>query len=102
MASAGKHQGQISRSSLQRRGRDPSGLHARLERVVMGGDCGADPDAQASSSNAIALHDTPPMQRPDVIALFGPTGIGKTAVAIALAGELRGLGENPVAVSDDV
>jgi tRNA dimethylallyltransferase len=36
-----------------------------------------------------------------VISLFGPTGIGKTAVAIALAQRLRGLGEQPVAVSAD-
>ena len=41
------------------------------------------------------------MPRPRVIALFGPTGIGKTAVAIALAGRLRSLGEDPVAVSAD-
>ncbi len=37
----------------------------------------------------------------DVIALFGPTGIGKTAVAIALGSRLRALGERPVAVSAD-
>ena len=36
-----------------------------------------------------------------MIALFGPTGVGKTAVAIALAGRLRALGEQPVAVSAD-
>jgi tRNA dimethylallyltransferase len=36
-----------------------------------------------------------------VIALFGPTGVGKTAVAIALAQKLRGRGEDPVAVSAD-
>ena len=36
-----------------------------------------------------------------VIALFGPTGIGKTAVAIALAERLRGQGEDPVAISAD-
>jgi tRNA dimethylallyltransferase len=36
-----------------------------------------------------------------VIALFGPTGIGKTAVATALAERLRGQGENPVAISAD-
>jgi tRNA dimethylallyltransferase len=36
-----------------------------------------------------------------IIALFGPTGVGKTAVAIALATELRGRGEDPVAVSAD-
>jgi tRNA dimethylallyltransferase len=36
-----------------------------------------------------------------VIALFGPTGVGKTAVAIALADRLRDRGERPVAVSAD-
>jgi tRNA dimethylallyltransferase len=36
-----------------------------------------------------------------VIALFGPTGVGKTAVAVALAGLLRARGEDPVAVSAD-
>ena len=36
-----------------------------------------------------------------VIALFGPTGIGKTALAIALAERLRERGEDPVAVSAD-
>jgi tRNA dimethylallyltransferase len=35
------------------------------------------------------------------IAIFGPTGVGKTAVAIALGDELRGRGEDPVAVSAD-
>lgn len=39
--------------------------------------------------------------RADVIALFGPTGVGKTAVALALAERLRELGEDPVAVSAD-
>jgi tRNA dimethylallyltransferase len=38
---------------------------------------------------------------PEVIALFGPTGVGKTAVAIALADRLRARGEHPVAVSAD-
>lgn len=36
-----------------------------------------------------------------VIALFGPTGVGKTAVAVALADRLRERGENPLAVSAD-
>jgi tRNA dimethylallyltransferase len=36
-----------------------------------------------------------------VLALFGPTGVGKTDVAIALADRLRALGERPVAVSAD-
>ena len=37
----------------------------------------------------------------DVIALFGPTGVGKTAVAIALAERLRAGGQDPVAISAD-
>ena len=36
-----------------------------------------------------------------VVAVFGPTGVGKTAVAIALADRLRAEGEEPVAVSAD-
>jgi tRNA dimethylallyltransferase len=37
----------------------------------------------------------------EIIALFGPTGVGKTAVAVALAKLLRGQREDPVAVSAD-
>jgi tRNA dimethylallyltransferase len=36
-----------------------------------------------------------------VIAIFGPTGVGKTAVAVALAERLRERGEDPIAVSAD-
>ncbi|MEX2447667.1 MAG: isopentenyl transferase family protein [Solirubrobacterales bacterium] len=36
-----------------------------------------------------------------VIGIFGPTGVGKTGVAIALAEELRKRGEDPVAISCD-
>jgi tRNA dimethylallyltransferase len=36
-----------------------------------------------------------------MIALFGPTGVGKTAVAIALAERLRDRGDSPVAISAD-
>src|SRR3954454_6308437 len=36
-----------------------------------------------------------------VVAVFGPTGVGKTAVAIELAERLRAEGEDPVAVSAD-
>jgi tRNA dimethylallyltransferase len=36
-----------------------------------------------------------------ILALFGPTAIGKTAVAIAAAELLRGRGEDPVAISCD-
>ncbi len=41
------------------------------------------------------------MARAEVIALFGPTGVGKTGVAVALADRLRELDERPVAVSAD-
>lgn len=37
----------------------------------------------------------------DVIAIFGPTGVGKTGVAIELGELLRGRGEDPVAISCD-
>jgi tRNA dimethylallyltransferase len=37
----------------------------------------------------------------EVIAVFGPTGVGKTAVSLALGERLRALGERPVAVSAD-
>jgi tRNA dimethylallyltransferase len=36
-----------------------------------------------------------------VVGIFGPTGVGKTGVAIALAEELRARGEDPVAISCD-
>jgi tRNA dimethylallyltransferase len=36
-----------------------------------------------------------------VIAIFGPTGVGKTAAAIELAERLRARGEDPVAISAD-
>jgi tRNA dimethylallyltransferase len=41
------------------------------------------------------------MGAPDVIALFGPTGVGKTDVALALADLVRDRGLHPVAVSAD-
>ena len=41
------------------------------------------------------------MPQAAVIALFGPTGVGKTAVALALADRLRDRGEYPLAISAD-
>jgi tRNA dimethylallyltransferase len=37
----------------------------------------------------------------DVVAIFGPTGVGKTGVAIELAELLRARGEDPVAINCD-
>lgn len=37
----------------------------------------------------------------NVIGIFGPTGVGKTGVAVALGEELRKAGEDPVAISCD-
>jgi len=37
----------------------------------------------------------------NVVAIFGPTGVGKTGAAIALAEELRERGESPVAINCD-
>jgi tRNA dimethylallyltransferase len=63
-------------------------------------------DAGGLASHAHDPGDTAAVdgERPmigEVIALFGPTAIGKTAVAIELAGLLRARGEDPVAVSAD-
>ena len=41
------------------------------------------------------------MSAPLIVALFGPTGVGKTAVALELADLLRARGEDPVAVNCD-
>jgi tRNA dimethylallyltransferase len=45
--------------------------------------------------------DAPASRSYALIALFGPTGVGKTAIAVALAELLRARGERPVAVSAD-
>jgi tRNA dimethylallyltransferase len=38
---------------------------------------------------------------PRVLAIFGPTGVGKTALAFAMADRVRAAGKHPVAVSAD-
>jgi tRNA dimethylallyltransferase len=49
---------------------------------------------------AINRHDTEAVSA-QIIALYGPTGVGKTAIAVALAARLRAAGAHPVAVSAD-
>lgn len=44
---------------------------------------------------------SPPGPEPSVLAIFGPTGVGKTALALALADRLRARGADPVAISAD-
>jgi tRNA dimethylallyltransferase len=56
-------------------------------------------DNPAPMRTAIAPDDTPRVQ--PLIAIFGPTGVGKTAVAVALARRLRERGEDPIAISAD-
>ncbi len=51
---------------------------------------------EASSGHALAGRPARPL-----IALFGPTAIGKTEVAVELAELLRGQGEEPLAISAD-
>ena len=50
------------------------------------------------SSRAPCGHSGEPV---NVLAIFGPTGVGKTAIAIAVAESLRARGEDPVALSCD-
>ena len=80
----------IADARRARRGRDRSGDLA---------------DAERGRGTALAQPRTPLGQcrnRGTVsLAIFGPTGVGKTGVAIALAELLRERGEDPVAISCD-
>jgi tRNA dimethylallyltransferase len=59
------------------------------------------PLAGAAQPGTAAAHAHGRPAAAEVVALFGPTGIGKTDVAIALADLLRVRGERPVAISAD-
>ena len=71
--------------------------HRRTRRAGRGGDHGRDLDD--------ALRPGAPAQprglRGRILALFGPTAVGKTGVAIEVAERLRERGEDPVAVNCD-
>ena len=56
---------------------------------------------RATSTTLAAGCRSKPIPRCERLAIFGPTGVGKTAVAIALAELLRERGEDPVAISCD-
>ncbi|HEV7529930.1 MAG TPA: tRNA (adenosine(37)-N6)-dimethylallyltransferase MiaA [Solirubrobacteraceae bacterium] len=53
------------------------------------------------ASRKATTTDNPASGSPKLIALFGPTGVGKTAIAVGLARRLRARGETPVAISAD-
>ena len=56
-------------------------------------------DEKASAARAVLLAIVASSE--PLIAIFGPTGVGKTAVAIEIAERLRESGEDPVAISAD-
>ena len=65
----------------------------------LGAELAGHPPGGARSAGAPAVRR--PAAGVRVIAIFGPTAVGKTAVAIAVADLLRARGEDPVAVSCD-
>jgi tRNA dimethylallyltransferase len=74
----------------------------RASRARVPGAAAAPGGARARTGRAAAAHHgILRAMQPPVLALFGPTGIGKTDLAIAVAERLRAAGERPVAVSAD-
>ena len=106
MAAAGEDNGQIGGPAAKPVGCRAGRRDAGLERVRVGRDAGAGPDTvgvvaalRLTSSHRFTILRV--MSRAEVIALFGPTGVGKTDVAVALAQQLHEHGQRPVAVSAD-
>src|ERR1019366_7352026 len=87
-----------SSTSLCRPVRISVAPRARRARAMA---CPIPPVAPVSSTVEPEICTSCDPTRMRIIALFGPTGVGKTAVAVALAGQLRERGEDPVAVSAD-
>ena len=80
-------------------GRGPSRGRCRCGRAFRGLTILRGRGAAKRARCPAILPAVPPPPR--IVAVFGPTGVGKTAVAIALAERLRARGEDPVAVSAD-
>ncbi len=93
MGAAGKYDGDVC--SLARKAH--GGRLGRLDGTHAGVVRKRETDADAKCHDP---HDTEAVPEA-VIALFGPTGVGKTDVALALARRLREQGGKPVAVSAD-
>ena len=91
----GEHDGEVARPAVEpvarreRASSAPARASGLVERPV---------PMRTGMPRTTILRPVPP---PTIVALFGPTGVGKTAVAIALADRLRAAGEDPVAVSAD-
>ena len=92
----GEHDREIARLSVETFASTQCGLQRPGALIRARGQAGADPHGHSVRRYSAAVQ---PLL--SIVALFGPTGVGKTAVAIALAERLRAEGEDPVAVSAD-
>ena len=90
---AGEHDSDVGALAREAHG----GCLRRLDGTDAGVVRAREADADANWHDP---HDTDAVPEA-LIALFGPTGVGKTDVALALAGRLRERGKHPVAVSAD-
>src|SRR5687768_228488 len=96
MRAGGEHHREVARLARERVTRRERRLERPRALVRARGQAGADPHRHRVRRYSAAV--PPP---PTIVALFGPTGVGKTAVAIALADLLRADGEDPAAISAD-
>ena len=125
IAPGDEHDRQLARSAAELDGRRRGRLERRRAGVRDGREAGSDADAHGpaddtahasrsrrengakgrrwsgAAEGARGAGAILARRVQQVIAVFGPTGVGKTAVAIALAERLRERGEDPVAVSAD-
>jgi tRNA dimethylallyltransferase len=84
--------------------RHRTSLEANLRHAGAGGrTCSATTPGARGNTAPMASNEQTARggEGPQIIALFGPTGVGKTAIAVALGRLLRAKGEHPVAVSAD-
>ena len=84
------------------RGRTRHGKAVNFDGVAEPGEL-VDVEIESATSQTLSgvLGAAPDPASLNVLAIFGPTGVGKTGVAIALAELLRERGEDPVAINCD-
>ena len=86
-----EHDREVAGAAAEARLRGRGRLHRAHARVGRGREPGADADPHALLTlPALARCHPARRARGPIVALFGPTGVGKTAVAVALAERLRG------------